>query len=174
MNTNEPKAASAHRPTVRILEPRVNWRGAIATLSVTATAGALLLLMLHLWRAEDTTQAYQRSLGETELDWRCANGHAFRAVGQVDPRQCSQCKQNAWPVAQFACPTHGPFEVALKYQNDEHGKAHVVGWRITGQDWMDSLSKLVCPTSKCGKQLQRPRVDPLAGAARGKEKSGGA
>lgn len=170
MPTDDASHAPARRPTVRIVEPRVNWRAVVPALAVTGAAALLFVVSWRLWTREDHPAAFRRQLGDVELDWRCANGHTFKSPGSVEAVSCPTCKASANPVAVYVCEVHGPFEVAARFGLDAEGRALVTQRRVPGKEWVDAINPPVCP--KCGKVMTRPKVDPLAGLK--KTKTGGA
>lgn len=155
---------------MRIVEPRVNWRAVVPALVVTGAAALLFVVSWRLWTNEDHPAAYRRQLRDVEIDWRCANGHAFRAAGGVDAATCPTCKASATPVAVYVCEVHGPFEVAARFGLNADGREVVTQRRVPGKDWVDANLPPACP--KCGKVMTRPKVDPLAGMK--KTNTGGA
>lgn len=173
MAFNSSSAGRAGRPTVRIVEPRVNWRAALVTLGLTALTGALLVLVWHLWRADPPIQPYQRSLAETELDWRCDGGHSFRAPGGTGSRGCAICKAPAYPLAVYACDVHGSFDVQVEFHRDADGAERIKHRRLLPVHglWIPADENLTCP--KCSRELSWVRPNPLAPAGKPKERPGG-
>lgn len=171
MSDSENRASIPHRPTVRIVEHRINWRGAIATLAVTATAAALVLMLWRLWRPEDSTVPYQRTLADVEMDWECDAGHGFVASGLVGPRPCATCKQPAYPVVKYVCELHGTVDVMARFGGDKPGSEQLTQLRVAGRDWVSADKPPVC--SRCNKELRRHRPETFVSSSKPKEKAGG-
>ncbi len=171
MSENEFRAAVPHRPRVRIVEHRVNWRGAIGTLAVTATAAALVLILWRLWRTDETPAIHIRKLADVDLEWKCDGNHSFMAMGSVGPQHCKTCKQPAFPVVKYKCDVHGPIDVMARFGGDAPGSEKLTHLRVIGREWTPADKPLLCP--KCGKEIRRQRADTFVSPSKAKEKSQG-
>jgi len=161
------RAASAPRRTVRILQPTGARRAAIVSLLIVGAAALALFLVWRAWRTDVPLEPRQRSLSDVELTWRCTGGHTFPAAGQTGSRTCIYCGQEAFNITNYVCPSHGSFEVAVRFVQE--GTVFKPGFvRLAGRDWLPAAEELRCP--RCGVALEHRREDPLAA---GRKKSGG-
>lgn len=151
------------RRTVRIIEKRRIPREAVISLSL---AGVVALTILAFWwfsaTSEEAARPHTRTLEETELLWRCENGHTFSAAGQTGARLCLFCEKLAYPVTRFSCPVHGPFQVTVQFGDGADEASPIVKLRLTGRDWVNTEVGLRCP--RCDRLLEYRPTDPLRGA----------
>lgn len=164
-------SAGTPRHTVRIVRRRVPPKAAWISLLLAAIVAGGVYGFWRLWRSEPPLQFATRRLTEFELDWRCEGGHRFRALGQIDPKQCSTCQKTSYPVADFACPQHGVFEVSGKFARNKDGPERMTHYRLPGRSWVSADDPLPCP--KCGQELVRAWPDPLAPRQTTRKRSGG-
>ena len=99
------------------------------------------------------------SFADAELRWRCEAGHAFLATGQAGGRLCLYCDKQAYPVAEFFCEVHGPYQVTVQFADMPDGTALIAKLRLTGRDWVDLETGLRCP--RCDRPLEHQPKDPL-------------
>lgn len=157
---SNPEPAVRPRRAVRILEKRRIPREAIISLCLAAIAATAVLGFW--WFSATNEQAARprsRTFGESELLWRCENGHVFHASGQLGGRLCLTCDALAYPQTQYWCPVHGPFQVTVQFGEDADGVPTIVRLRLTGRDWVDFEEGLRCP--RCDRALDYRPTDPL-------------
>ena len=130
------------------------------SLSLAAVAAAVVF---GVWwfsaTTEETARPMERSLTDTELDWRCENGHIFVAVGQSGERLCLYCDQPAFPVSEYSCPVHGPFQATVHFAENSDDTMRIDQLRLTGREWVSAEVGLHCP--RCGRRLEHQVRDPL-------------
>ena len=156
----KPPGRPARRRTVRVVEPRVNWHLALATLVCVSLVAALLIGAWLLWRREPPVQARQRALWDIQMQWICEAGHEFSAPGQTQPRVCPVCGAPAEIVDTYACEVHGEFKVRVRLGLlPGADKPRVIALRAKEGDWVPVERGLKCP--RCDRTLKRPPRDPL-------------
>lgn len=146
---------------MRVVEPRVHWRGAIGTLAITATAGALVLILWRLWRADQHEAAPVRRLADVELDWKCEAGHAFKAPGRAGAKSCPTCQKPAFAVVRYGCELHGAVEVFARFGGNPSEPEKLSHLKLAGRDWTPADRPLICP--RCTRELRRPRPETKVG-----------
>lgn len=158
--SSNPERTVRRRNTVRILNKRRISREAALSLWLAAGAGAVVF---GVWwfsaSAEPIARPLERTLTDTELDWRCEDGHTFVAAGQPGERLCLQCDQAAFPVSDYSCPVHGPFRASVQFSEVSGRTARIDRLRLTGRDWVSAETGLHCP--RCGRPLEHLRRDPV-------------
>jgi len=160
-----------HRRTVRILKPKSASRTARLSL-VTAVGVAIVTLALwRVWRHEDDVAPPGRRLIDVELTWRCEAGHTFQAAGQLLPRQCWICDRQAFPLIVMYCPTHGAFDVLVRFAPGTDNVPEVAQLKLVGYRWVDAAEGLTCP--RCREKLIYKGPDPLARVTRQNKKPAG-
>lgn len=153
----------SHRKTVRIVGQRRLPRVATWSLLIALALAIMLPALWRLGRSEEAVYAHQRALTEWETDWKCEAGHTFQSTGQIDERSCWICGRPAYPVAQYACPTHGSFDVLVRLERDADGQVYASQLRLGNREWVPADKGLRCP--RCGASLEYVR-DPLRGLDR--------
>ena len=163
MTSDPPEPPPEPRPrrrTVRVVEPRVNWHLALATLVCVSLVAAMLIGAWQLWRSEPPVQAHQRTLSEYEVQWICEAGHEFTAAARTQPRVCPECGAPAEIVDIYACEVHGEFKVRVRLGlTPGADRPHVIALRAKEGDWVPVDQGLKCP--RCDRILKRPPRDPL-------------
>jgi hypothetical protein len=148
------------RRTVRILRQRRLSREAAISLWL---AGGAAVVVLGFWwfsaTAEEVARPRVPTLADAELTWRCEVGHTFLANGQPGGRVCLYCERMAYPVTEFRCPVHGPFQVTVRFADTADGSPRIAYLRLTGRDWVSVETGLHCP--RCDRPLEHRPKDPL-------------
>ncbi len=108
---------------------------------------------------------------DSELDWKCEQGHVFEAQGQIGGRPCPTCGEMAYPFTAYHCDTHGDYEVKVQFQRDEQGRARPALYRVGHGQWSTAGEGPKCP--RCEKIMSRKSQDPLEGRVKPKRKSSG-
>ena len=166
-----PRSALRGRRGVRIIERRTSRSGTLSLLVATAVALAMILVW-RMWRTEDTSTAFQRSLPDVQIDWRCTlEGHVFRMSGQVEPRTCPFCQSPAYAIAPYLCPVHGDVGVAAGFSVGSSGRAYLSHLRLGNGEWVPAEQQLHCP--HCNRPLQRERQNPLSNRDRPRPRGDG-
>jgi hypothetical protein len=147
------------RRTVRIVKPRRISNVGLISILLAVAAAILLLLTRQAFRSPEPLPPTHRTIFDVELEWKCDAGHTFKAAGQITPRKCWTCRQPAYPIGHYACPTHGTFEVAGQYEADDSGAPRLSFYRVYGGTWTPVGEGLKCP--RCGQALTKPVEDPL-------------
>ena len=158
--SGQPPENPSRRRTVRVVEPRVNWYLALATLVCVSLVAAMLIGAWLLWRSEPPVQGHQRTLSEFEVRWICEAGHEFTAPTQTQPRVCPECGAAAEILDIYACEVHGEFKVRVRLGLPPGAdKPRVIALRAKEGDWVPVEQGLKCP--RCDRTLKRPPRDPL-------------
>lgn len=129
------------------------------------------LVLWRVWRHDESVSPPGRTLAEVELTWRCEAGHTFEAAGQVLPRQCWTCDRLAYPLISMHCPTHGAFEVLVRFAGGTDSVPGVAQLKLPGHRWVDVDEGLTCP--RCREKLIYKGRDPLERAVRPNRRPGG-
>lgn len=156
---------------VRIVRRRIPSRAAAISLAAVAVTSVFAFAAWRWWRADERPIAQSNILEDTELDWKCDQGHTFQSQGEVGGRPCPVCKQMAYPVTTYACPTHGIVEVKVQFARDESGRARPELFRIQSGPWLKIDEGLKCP--RCDEIMTRQDIDPLEGLVKPKRKGSG-
>ncbi len=139
------------RHTVRIIRRRGPSRAALISLVSAFAAAAVLFAAWRIWRKDEVVAAYERTLADVILDYRCEGEHAFKALGQPGAMSCPTCGRSAYAVTRYECSMHGPFDVAVRFGVDESGRASVTKLRMPQERWVDVKEGLTCP--RCTRSL---------------------
>ncbi len=162
---------STRRRTVRIVKQRTASRPAVISLLIAVALALLLPLAWRYWRPEEPPPPLQRTLVDVELEWKCPVGHSFRAAGQVGGRACWTCDRTAFPVTDYTCRVHGPFEVQVRFAVGDDGVPRMASLRWPGEEWVSAEDGLPCP--RCSRRLVYLKADPLGRASREAKRVGG-
>jgi hypothetical protein len=109
----------------------------------------------NFWSSkQNEVKPYVRTVSDFIVTWRCLEcGHSEDGRGETSVRTCPQCGKEALYVSiRHACPTHGVFPVAFKY-DENFDPAQI---KIGEGEWVpyadeDFNSNLLCP--RCGKPM---------------------
>lgn len=157
---------------VRIVKRRIPSRAAGLSLAAVVVTGVFALIAWRWWRTDELPVAVSPTLFEdTELDWKCEQGHTFEAQGQVGGRPCPNCGEMAYPVTLYYCSSHGDYEVKVQFARDEKGRARPALYRVGHGQWAPAGEGPKCP--RCELVMTRKQIDPLEGRVRPKRKSSG-
>lgn len=171
LEANSDRPSAPRRPTVRIVERRTLSRNATLSLMLALAAATVAFAAWRWWRPEPAVAVYRRSISDVELSWRCEAGHTFSARGQTSDRPCAMCARPAYAVTAYECKTHGPIEVAVRFEADESGRSRVSHLRVHGGEWVPMETDPVC--SKCDSPLTRETGDSFEPLTRGRKRGGG-
>ena len=149
---------------VRIVQKRSTPRAAKISLLIAAGVAVTVFFAFRIWQSDDVPDAFQRSLVDIVLDWRCEDGHFFQLQGQLGPVTCPECGRLADPIATYVCTEHGPVEIAGHFATAPDGTFYLSKVRYRGGDWLPPETTLTCP--KCNRELRRSARDPLAALKR--------
>jgi hypothetical protein len=151
---------TATKRKVRIVKPRTISRAGAVSLILAGGVALLFIIIRLLIRSEEPVRPYVRTLTDYELEWKCEQGHVFRAAGQVEPKSCWTCSRQAFPVTRFTCPTHGEEEVLVKFKVGDDGAPRPSEYRLWGaKDWHPASEGVPCP--RCRKPMDRVPLESL-------------
>ncbi len=165
---SESGGVASRKPSVRIAGRRSIPRATVLSLALATIAALSFPAVWRLLQSKDELRAPQRQLAEVEMEWKCSQGHTFRAAGQIGPRPCWHCDREAYPVTLYACPVHGSTEVLVRFMLGEDGSASVQAIRLQNQPWATPEQGLTCP--RCSRKLSYVGNDPLEAVKRGQRK----
>jgi hypothetical protein len=111
---------------------RIPSRAAGLSLAAVAVTGVFAFSAWRWWHTDDAPIETPALFEDTELDWKCDQGHAFFAQGQVGGRPCPTCGEMAYPFTIYHCPTHAAYEVKVQFERDEQGRRPAL-YRGAGQ-----------------------------------------
>jgi hypothetical protein len=153
-------ARPAQRRKVRIVKHRTISRAGIISLTVTGGVAILIIFTRQMVRTEEPIRPLERTLTDYELEWKCEQGHTFRAAGQVDPKVCWTCGQPSFPVAKFGCAAHGQYDVLVRFTVAEDGVPKPAEYRLWGtKEWTPAAEGVHCP--RCRKPMDRVPAESL-------------
>lgn len=153
------RSSHSQRRKVRIIKQRNVSRTAIVSLAIAAGVAVAVILSWRVWKTGEEIPVHIRNLREYEMDWRCDGGHFFHSTGRKDSRPCWMCGQPAFPVAHYKCPTHGSYEVAFRFYEDDEGVVKPSQVRVGSGEWLKADVGLKCPRCNC--DLTQDVIDPL-------------
>ena len=156
---------------VRIVKRRIPSRAAGLSLAAVAVTGVFALIAWRWWNTDDAPIIAANVIEDTELDWKCDQGHIFPAQGQVGGRACPDCGQMAYPVTTYSCASHGSYEVKVQFERDPQGRARAALYYVGHGPWTPAGEGPKCP--RCELVMTRKEPDPLEGRVRPKRKSSG-
>lgn len=159
------------RPTVRIVKPSVFTRSGVVSLAIAAAVAGLLFAVWRVWQPDEIAVAYERTIRDAEVDWRCEGGHAFTSHGQPDQRPCWKCGKTAHVVAMHKCALHGAFEVAYRFLEAPDGVIEPKWVRVGKGEWTPWEEMARCP--KCNRVCPRGTKDPLSGVRKQRQRREG-
>jgi ribosomal protein L37E len=139
-------------------------RTGVVSLAVAAAVAGLLLAVWRIWQPDEVAIAYERTVRDAEVDWRCEAGHLFTSHGQPEPRPCWKCGKTAYIVTTHRCTLHGAFEVAYRFHGAADGAIEPQWVRVGSGEWTPWKDGVRC--SKCGRVCAREIKDALAGVAK--------
>jgi len=139
------------RRTVKIVKQRSVSRAAWISLALVAAAAIAIPFMWTVSQSEPIAPATQTTFESTILDWRCDNGHTFKAPGRTGRRACPYCDAMASPYTQYTCPIHGAKDVEIQFEETKDGHVKIAKVRLVGRDWVPAGQQLRCP--QCGRPL---------------------
>ncbi len=139
-------------PRVKVVDPNDATRRA-ATYSV---CGALLMAALayyawQYWREDSAPSFAARPLDETDVRWRCPNGHDFEATAIPGPHPCPTCGAEAAVLQIYKCANHGAIPVLGIFGRDATGRLSIQRVRVGDAPWQPAARTYICPA--CGEPL---------------------
>lgn len=156
---------------VRIVKRRMPSRAAGLSLAAVAATGVIALSAWRWWRTDPAPIVSTAIFEDAELDWRCDQGHAFEAQGQVGGRPCPTCGEMAYAFTHYQCETHGTYEVKVQFERGDQGRPRAALFRVGQGQWIAAGKGPKCP--RCELIMTRKEHDPLEGRVRPKRKSSG-
>jgi len=147
------------RRKVRIVRKKTGMRAALASLIVASVAAAALFGIWSLVDGPEPVRPHIRDFTEVQYTWKCSDGHHFRALGQVEPRLCSECGKEAWVVDTYVCEKHGAIEVFVRFHPGCTSTNNAYDLRLPNLEWTPVQEPMSCP--KCSRKLTKARKDPL-------------
>ena len=159
----------APRRKVRIVKRKRLSRAAVLSFLLGLLVAVSFPLLWYIRRPPPKPDVPRQATRDCE--WKCDDGHSFRAGFRSVTTLCMTCGKPAYPVGWYTCPVHGSFEVAAQFERGEDGKMTTVKVRLIGRRWVTE-EELVCPR-RCDRRLVYKGRDPLETAKRAKKRGNG-
>ena len=133
---------------MRVVFPGGRNRPAIASLLVAILAAVGSWMAYWVWHRDTELVGQTRGPGDVTFNWRCPNGHSFRAPGAYDPKPCPACGQLAYVHITYRCLDCGERDLRVLFDPATKKVGKV---QYKPDEWASALPFIRCPT--CGHKM---------------------
>ena len=144
------------KPTI---QTEVNHRQT-AIYSFCGALAVALFVVITWWMVrpqESVAPALQRRVTNSQVTWRCPDGHSFKAKGSYQRVPCPQCNRRADIAVTYLCPNHGTKDALIRIEQFNRNRERLSEVSFRYGVWRTVNEYLNCPD--CGSNMS-PQVEP--------------